>query len=80
MPGLFTSFFLVAFVLDDCSQVIQAFPPKLTADEEAAIAEGRLLGEDYVGVLVFKREARPSVGEEGDAIIVWQRGKIGDFD
>ena len=34
----------------------------------------------YFRTLVVKREGYPTVGKEGDPIVVFQTGRVGDFD
>lgn len=80
MPGSYTSVFLVAFDLDGRGQPIQAFEPQLVADESAALDEAQALAQRHAGVVIWKREAAPVIGEEGEPVILWQTGKVGDFD
>lgn len=79
MPGTFTTLYVLAFDLDDLGQPVRAFDPRHAASEDAAIEEARKLSEDHAGALVWKREGNPVVGEEGEPLIVFQTGKIGDF-
>jgi hypothetical protein len=79
MPGAFSSIFLMAFDLNDERKPIPAFEPRLAATEEAAIEEAKELAHHHAGVLVWRREGDPVVGEEGDPEIVFQTGSIGDF-
>jgi len=44
------------------------------------VEEAKELAKHHAGTLVVKREGLPAVGEEGDPIVVFQTGKIGDFD
>lgn len=79
MPGAFTSIFLVAFDLNEDRKPIQAFEPRLAATEDAAIEEARELAHHHAGVVVWRREGDPVVGEEGDPEIVFEIGLTGDF-
>ncbi|MBW9091346.1 hypothetical protein JNB91_26405 [Rhizobium wenxiniae] len=79
MPGTYTSFYLVAFNNDDRDQAVQAFPPRLAAGETAAIEAAGELARDHAGVLVWRRDNDPVVGEEGDPIVILSIGKVGDF-
>ena len=80
MPGSFSSVFLVAFDFDDRRQPVQAFAPRLAADETAALDEADALAARHAGVVVWKRDAMPAIGEEGEPVIIWQTGTVGDFD
>jgi hypothetical protein len=80
MPGAYTSIFLVAFDIDERGQAIQAFEPRLAANESSALDEAQGLAGQHAGVVLWKREAVPAIGEEGEPVILWQAGRIGDFD
>lgn len=80
MPGTFSTVFIVAFDLDEREQTVQAFAPRVVASEISAIEEARDLGERHAGVVVWKREGNPVVGEEGEPEVVFSFGRIGDFD
>ena len=79
MPGTFTTVYLVAFDLDDHGHPVQAFPPKVEADEGTAVTDAKDLARHHAGVVVWKREGDPVVGEEGVPDVVFSAGKIGDF-
>ncbi|MDP9840047.1 hypothetical protein J2T09_004827 [Neorhizobium huautlense] len=79
MPGVYKSLFILAFDLDRSGQAIPVSEPKLAPDETAAIAEARRLEGLHAGVVVWKREAKPVIGEEGEPEILWQAGALGDF-
>ncbi len=79
MPGSFESIFLSAFDLDDRDQAIPAFPPRLVASEELAVAAARELAQQHAGVVVWKRVGDPVVGEEGEPLVLYQQGVTGDF-
>lgn len=79
MPGTFTTVFLVAFDLNDKQVPVQAFKPRRTTTEEAAVKEAKELLQHHAGVLVWKRTANPVVGEEGDPEIIFHTGTTGDF-
>jgi hypothetical protein len=79
MPRSFKSIFVVAFNLDEHGQAIQAFLPRPVQDEAAEVEAAEGLGAKHVGVLVWKLEGDPVVGGEGEPAIVYQHGKIGDF-
>ncbi|TWF47625.1 hypothetical protein [Neorhizobium alkalisoli] len=79
MPGTYTSFYVVAFKLDDRDQAVQAFPPRLAASETAAIEAAEALAHDHAGVLAWRRDNDPVVGEEGDPVVILSIGRVGDF-
>lgn len=79
MPGAFKSIFVLAFDLDDKGQTVPASAVREAQDETAAIDEARALGEQHAGAVVWKREASPAIGEEGEPVVIFQTGKIGDF-
>ncbi|SFB59408.1 hypothetical protein SAMN03159496_05522 [Rhizobium sp. NFR07] len=80
MPGAYTSIFLVAFDLDGRGQPVQAFEPRLVANESSALDEAKGLAGQHAGVVLWKREAAPAIGEESEPIVLWQTGRVGDFD
>jgi hypothetical protein len=79
MPGAFKSIFVLAFDLDDRGQALPAFDVREAQDETAAIDQAHALGDRHAGVVVWKRESSPAVGEEGEPVIIFQTGTIGDF-
>jgi hypothetical protein len=79
MPGTFTAIFLLAFDVDPRGQPVPAFTPRSAAGETAALEEAHKLAERHAGVVVWKREAKPVIREEGEPVIIWQAGAIGDF-
>ncbi|MBW6425530.1 hypothetical protein KX729_29385 [Rhizobium sp. XQZ8] len=79
MPGTFVTVYLLAFDLDGHGQAVKAFEARPVASEVAAIEAARALADSHAGVVVWKREGDPVVGEEGDPEIVFQSGRIGDF-
>jgi hypothetical protein len=80
MPGVFTSISIFAFDLDETGHPVQAWETVVAATEAEAIDEAKELAKTHAGVLVVKREGHPAIGEEGDPIIVYHTGRIGDFD
>jgi hypothetical protein len=80
MPGTFSTVYIVAFDLDDRRQVIQAFNPRVAVDEVAAVKEAGELAHKHAGVVVWRRDNNPAVGEEGVPLVVFSVGRIGDFD
>ncbi|MGF9565982.1 hypothetical protein AAIH70_20960 [Neorhizobium sp. BT27B] len=79
MPGAYKSLFVVAFDLDRTGQAVPAFEPRQAPDDETAIAQARRLAESHAGAVAWKREAKPVVGEEGEPVVIWQAGSLGDF-
>lgn len=80
MPGTFTSFNTIAFDLDDRGQPLRVWDRVVEGPEADAIEEAKKAASGHAGILVVKRQGRPAVGEEGDPIIVFQFGRVGDFD
>lgn len=80
MPGTFTSIYVLAFDTDTHGQAVKAFEPRLAASESIALDEARGLAERHTGVVAWKRDGNPTIGEEGDPVILFQAGHIGDFD
>ncbi|EJC72321.1 hypothetical protein RJJ65_12245 [Rhizobium hidalgonense] len=78
MPGAFTSISVIAFDLDGSDQPAKAWEV-IVGDEAVAVEKAKELAKDHAGALVVKREGHPAVGEEGDPVIVFQTGRIGDF-
>lgn len=80
MPGTFTTIYLVAFDLDDHGQAVRAFEPRVASSEAAAIEEAEGLAQQHAGVVVWRRDNNPVVGEEGEPEVVFTVGRVGDFD
>jgi hypothetical protein len=80
MPGTFTAFSIFAFDFDDRGQPVQVWETVVDGNKADAVEEANELVHEHAGTLVVKREGSPAVGEEGDPIIVFQTGRIGDFD
>lgn len=80
MPGTFTTLSVMAFDLDDQGQPVRAFEARPAATENAALDEARELALNHAGAVVWKREGDPAVGEEGEPVMIFQVGRIGDFD
>jgi hypothetical protein len=79
MPGTFATVYIVAFNLDGQDQAVQAFAPRVAASEASAVEQARELEGRHAGVVVWKREGNPVVGEEGEPEIVFSVGRVGDF-
>ena len=80
MPGTFSALSIFAYDLDDRGEPIQAWETVVSGTEEEAIAEAKEATSRHAGVLVVRRDGRPAVGEEGDPVVVFRAGRIGDFD
>lgn len=80
MPGTFRIVYVVAFNVDDRGQAVRAFEPCVASSEAAAIEEAEDLARQYAGVVVWRRENDPAVGEEGEPEVVFSVGRLGDFD
>lgn len=80
MPGTYSSISIFAFDLDDRGQPIQAWETVVEGTQVKAIEEAKDAATRHAGVLVVKRDGRPSVGEESDPMVVFRLGKTGDFD
>jgi hypothetical protein len=79
MPGTFTSISIFAYDLNERGDAIQTWET-VAGSEADAIQEATDAASRHAGVLVVRRNGRPSVGEEGDPIVVFRFGKTGDFD
>jgi hypothetical protein len=79
MPGAFTSISIFAYDLDAHGDAVQAWETVAETEEEA-VAEAKDAATRHAGALVVRRDGKPSVGEEGDPIVVFRVGKTGDFD
>jgi hypothetical protein len=74
MPGAFSSVAVVVFDLDERGQAIRTWETFPDGDECDAIAEAKRALPGHAGVLVWKRENNPAVGEEGDRS--WYSGPV----
>jgi hypothetical protein len=80
MPGTFSSIGVVVFDLDQQGRPVRVWETFPEDDEASAIDEATTLATGHAGVIVWKRVNNPSIGEEGDPIIIFQLGQVGDFD
>ncbi|MDR7141846.1 hypothetical protein [Rhizobium sp. BE258] len=80
MPGAFTSISIFALDLNDHGQHVLIWETVVDGDEPGAVEEAKELAKDYAGNLAVKREGRPAVGKESDPIVVFQTGRVGNFD
>ena len=79
MPGSFSSVFVLAFDLDAKGEPVPVDAPQMAQDEEAGVEQAKALAVRHAGVVVWKREGDPVVGEESEPIVLFQTGRIGDF-
>jgi hypothetical protein len=70
---------LLAFERNEHGDAIPAFNPLQMESVEQALAEAEKLSPQDAGVVVWRRNAQPAVGELSEPIIIYQRGIIGDF-
>lgn len=80
MPGAFIAISIFAFDLDKRGQPNQVWETVVEGSEADAVEEAKELALSHAGTLVVKREGGPAIGDVGDPIIVFQTGRIGDFD
>jgi hypothetical protein len=80
MPGTFTSCFLLAFDLDDLGQPVPAFEPRPVSDPLDGQREAEALSARHGGVVLWRRQGAPAIGEEGESEVLFSAGRIGDFD
>jgi hypothetical protein len=79
MPGTFTSISIYAYDHNERGDAIQAWET-VAGSEADAIEEAKDAATSHAGVLVVRRDGKPSVGEKGDPIVVFRLGKTGDLD
>jgi hypothetical protein len=71
---------LMAFDRDEEGNLQPVFEPREMPDERRAIATARLLSHQHVGVITWKRDANPSIGEFGPPEVLFQDGDVPDMD
>ena len=79
MPGTFTTFYVLAFDLDDRNQPVKAFEPRVAASVEAAVDAARDLSSRHAGAVAWRLESDPVVGEEAEPEVLFHDGRVGDF-
>lgn len=79
MTRLIVSFFFVAFQEDDHGQAVATSEPTQVASQEDAVRFAKL-EPTSIGVVAWSRRAEPAIGEIGPPVVVYNAGKIGDFD
>ncbi len=71
---------LAAFVKNDEGDLVPAFDPRQVDTEERAKRDGRLMADQYAGVVAWSREADPSIGEYGPPVIIFQSGDVPELE
>ena len=71
---------LAAFNKNEEGDLVPAFDPRQVDTEERAKREARLMADQYAGVIAWSREADPSIGEYGPAVVIFQIGEVPDLE
>lgn len=71
---------LMAFDRDDEGVLQPAFEAREMPDERRAVTAAKLLSHQHVGVITWRREANPAIGEFGPPEILFQDGDVPDLD
>jgi hypothetical protein len=79
MPGTFETVYFVAFDLDDHKHPVRAFSPQIAPDKASGIEKARVLASEHAGAVVWRRQGRPAIGEEGEPEVLFSLGAVGDF-
>lgn len=79
MPGVMSAIMLLAFDRNRNGEAVPAFQPVQIEEQEAALEQAEALSHHHAGFVIWRRDARPAVGEIGEPIVIFQRGVIGDF-
>jgi hypothetical protein len=79
MPGTNKIAMFVAFDQDTHGSAVPAFEPRQAESEEEAIRSADMLASMHAGAIAWRRDSRPAIGEIGEPVILFQRGRIGDF-
>ncbi len=80
MPGVRKLIVLSAFNLDGEGVLTPAFEPRIMKREETAVYVAETMVNDYAGVVVWSKEANVAIGEHGPSIILFQSGRVPEFD
>jgi hypothetical protein len=80
MPGTFTSLSIFVYDLNERGDPVRAWETVVDKSEGEAIEEAKAAASHHAGALVVRRYGSPTVGEEGEPIVVFRTGKTGDFD
>lgn len=71
---------LAAFERNEEGELRPAFEAQQMPSEHAAVQRAKLMSRAYVGVIAWKRPARPDEGEFGEPEILWQHGDVPDLE
>lgn len=71
---------LAAFVKNDDGELVPAFDPRQVDTEERAKRDGRLMADQYAGVVAWSREADPAIGEYGPPVIIFRSGEVPELE
>lgn len=71
---------LMAFDRDDEGMLQPVFEPREMPDERRAISTAREMARRHAGVITWRREANPALGEFGPPEILFQDGDVPDLD
>lgn len=71
---------LAAFNKSEEGELVPAFDPRQVDTEDRAKREGRLMADQYAGVVAWSREADPSIGEYGAPVIIFQVGEVPELE
>jgi hypothetical protein len=71
---------LMAFDRDDEGTLQQVFEPREMPDERRAVNSAKDMAQRHAGVITWRREANPAIGEYGPAEVLYQAGEVPDLD
>lgn len=71
---------VAAFNKSEEGDLVPAFDPRQVDTEERSKREGRLMADQYAGVVGWSREADPSIGEYGPPVIIYQAGSVPELE
>lgn len=71
---------LAAFNKSEEGELVPAFDPRQFDTEDRAKREGRLIADQYAGVVAWSREADPAIGEYGPPVIIFQAGDVPELE
>jgi hypothetical protein len=71
---------LMAFERGEDGELRPAFEAQQMPSEHAAVSRAKLMSRSYVGVIAWKRPAKPDEGEFGEPEVLWQNGDVPDLE
>lgn len=71
---------LAAFNKSEEGELVPAFDPRQVDTEDRAKREGRLIADQYAGVVAWSREADPAIGEYGPPVVIFKSGEVPDLE